>query len=95
MSHELPDYQVTEETRAAARRAVIVEIQKLKIDDQIAFVKAFTNLGQVYADTATIRAHQENELKAIAYTKCATEVQQIAAGVLAGLQTRLEELVKQ
>jgi len=95
MSNNLPDYQVTEETRAAARRAVIGEVQKLPIDTQIAFIKAFTNLGQVYADTATIRAHQENELKAIAYTKCATEVQQLAAGVLAGLQTQLEELINQ
>lgn len=94
MSYELPDYQVTEETRAAARRAVIDEVQKLPIDTQIAFVKAFTNLGQVYADTAAVRAHQENELKAIAYTKTATEIQQLSAGVLAGIQTRLEELVK-
>lgn len=94
MEYELPDYQVTEETRAAARRAVIDEVQKLPIDTQIAFVKAFTYLGQVYADTAAVRAHQGIELKAIAYTKTATEVQQLAAGVLAGLQTRLEELVK-
>lgn len=94
MTIELPNYQVTEETRATARRAVIEEIQKLSLDSQIAFVKALTSLGQVYADTATIRAYQNNELKAVAYTKCAEEAQQLAAGVLAGVQTRLEELVQ-
>jgi hypothetical protein len=90
---KLPDRIVTENTRAEARRQLIEAIALAPIETQIAIVKALTELGTVYLETTAIRAHQDKLSRAIAYQKCSEEVGVIAGGVIASLQSRLEDFI--